>query len=114
MESAQISSHPDRKDAAVVNFTERYKAEQFITNARNIPHVGKVELAWMNNASQTQSFTPSFDNSQADVVDGSSDHAVDQFGSANPGGGKDVRMEEVSRGEMDYDVADDDDRWLAD
>ena len=102
MESAQIASHTDRKDAAVVAFTERYKAEQFYAQARDIPHIGKVELSWVANA-------PSAVTTAANPVPGSNGAQYTESGD------KDVRMgdgQDGARGDIDYDVADDDDRWL--
>lgn len=100
METANVSPHPDRKDAAVVAFQERYLAENFMNRAKEIPHIGKVELAW---AAAPVSSTPS-------------SFTAASFGNGNGNGSAmDTSMEEVidaGRADVDYDVADDDDRWL--
>lgn len=105
MESAEITPHADRKDAAVVKFTERYKAEQFYVQARNIPHIGKVELSWVPNV-QTGSVPVTPISAAMDVT----------MGEKVENEANDVKMDDGNdnggRAEVDYDVADDDDRWL--
>lgn len=98
MESAQVSPHPSRPDAAMLAFSERYQAEKFLNHVSDIPHIGKVELSWMPNPAPS---TPA---------------ATAQ---PTPELSKDVNMEEPQdlgpprpAAEMDYDVADDDDNWL--
>lgn len=96
METSEVSPHPDRKDAALVAFKERYVAENFMNRAKDIPHLGKVELAWVAAAPSTSTFTPvSFGNGNGSAMDTQMDESSD-----------------VGRAEVDYDVADDDDRWL--
>lgn len=102
MESATVTTHPDRKDAALLAFKERYLAEKFIGQAKDIPHIGKVELSWVANSNNTPAVpTPT---------------AFTAGGNGVGGGSGDVKMDEAAdmgpRGEVDYDVADDDDRWL--
>jgi len=106
MESVGVSSHPARKDAAVLSFKERYMAEKFLGQAKDIPHIGAVELSWM--ANQNIAAPSTFSAAPAS--------ASNTFANGN-GGDKDIKMEEahdVGRAEVDYDVADDDDRWLMD
>jgi len=109
MESASITPHPDRKDAAVVAFKERYKAEQFLgAAAREIPHIGKCELTWVPNSQLS--------GVAAVTVAGGVTAAGDLANIASAGEA-DVSMgeeQETGRGAADvnYDVADDDDRWL--
>jgi hypothetical protein len=77
---------------------------QFISTATEIPNVGKVELFWVNNtptAAPAAATTPAkqetaIDNDVAmgEHANGSTDHSV-------------------RSGEVDYDVADDEDRWMA-
>lgn len=101
MESAEVSAHPERKDAALLSFKERYLAEKFIGQANDIPHIGKVELSWVAN-SNVPAQTP------ISATPGSS-----ALGNGN--GEKDVSMDDAQdsgRAELDYDVGDDDDRWL--
>jgi len=48
MDSATLSKHPDREDAVLLAFPQRYEGENFMSAAGNsdIPHIGKVELSW--------------------------------------------------------------------
>ena len=105
MESASISTHPDRKDAAIVAFKERYKAEQFLLTAgKEIPHIGKCELNWVPNnqlsgtAAATVAGTPA--SSATDNSNGEADMEMED------------ERQQRGRGDNDYDVADDDDRWI--
>jgi len=112
MESATITPNPERKDAAIVAFTERYRAEQFLAAAsKEIPHIGKCEVTWVPNAqlSGVAAATVSSGPGAASGTDGSNAEAL---------GNVDVRMVESHDGgrtaaEVDYDVADDDERWMA-
>lgn len=96
MDAATITAHPDRKDAAYIAFDQRYRAESFLgAAAADIPHVGKCELSWAPN-SVVAIDTSSKDEAMADAT-------LDSAGSR-----------QAQRGDPDYDVADDDARWLAD
>ncbi|KAJ9636700.1 hypothetical protein H2199_007694 [Coniosporium tulheliwenetii] len=97
--------HPDRPATLVVAFKERYLAEDFINNTTSIPKIGKPDLSWVPNpplppvSSSTlnaaaTAFTPQ--GSDQDV-------AMGEGANGNHGGG----------GDVDYDVADDEDRWMA-
>ena len=111
MESATISPHPSRSDAAVIAFTERYKAEHFLASAgaSEIPHLGKCEITWLPNAQ-----VPA--GAAAVVAE-----KVQSNGHGNGNGngeddGGDSRMDDGGRREVEHDVDvadDDDDRWLA-
>ena len=85
-----LSKHPDRADAALVAFEERYRAEIFMNAAKakaatgGIPHVGQVELGWVPNAPVT--------NGANGTPDG-------------------VKTEVTMDMDPSFDVADDDDRW---
>ncbi|GAB7337002.1 hypothetical protein MBLNU457_g2417t2 [Dothideomycetes sp. NU457] len=106
MESASISTHPDRKDAAIVAFKERYKAEQFLASAgREIPHIGKCELSWVPNNQLS--------GAAAATVAGNSTPAssTTETGFAEPDMEMDDERQQLGRG-GEYDVADDDDRWM--
>lgn len=61
-EQATLSNHPDRKDAAMLVFEERYRAEAFIASTKGpdgIPNIGAVETAWMPNPISATQTTPS-------------------------------------------------------
>lgn len=111
METADVAPHPDRKDAALLSFKERYLAEKFLGQAKEIPHIGNVELSWAANPNP-----PTFSTPTALTGATTSAFGTTALGNGSAGGG-DIKMEEaggdVGRGaEVDYDVADDDDRWL--
>ena len=84
-----IDPHPSKPGAQIVAFKDRFTAESFLHGTKDIPGVGKVELMWVN--------TP-----LAPVVIGMKD------------GSGDTGMVEAGeeRKEVDYDVAEDDDRWM--
>lgn len=95
MEAATVQAHPDRGDAALVSFSQRYQAEQFWKAAfKEIPHVGKCELSWVTNSAVQKAAG----NDTGDVL-------MDAGAEPSPTG---------QRADVDYDVADDDDRWLVD
>lgn len=96
MESATIQPSSERQDAALVSFTERYKAESFVSAAaKEIPHIGKCELSWVPNAVVAAPYSAT----------GLDDVNMDSNVAETPTNG--------SRADIDYDVADDDNRWLA-
>ncbi|OCK82362.1 hypothetical protein K432DRAFT_472427 [Lepidopterella palustris CBS 459.81] len=101
-----IEPHPDRKDAQVVTFGERYIAESFIATATNIPNVGKVELSWVQNAPGVTASTTASATIKRDQPSVDNDVKMDEHanGSTDNGG---------RGGDVDYDVADDEDRWMA-
>ncbi|QIX00750.1 hypothetical protein AMS68_006267 [Peltaster fructicola] len=58
LEHAVLSKHPDREDAAMVAFEERYRAENFkAATASGIPNIGAVEVSWMTNPANTNGTT---------------------------------------------------------
>lgn len=77
-------------------------AEKFLAQAKDIPHIGNVELSW----AATPSHAPSTLAASSDTI-----------AAAALNNGTDVKMDEApetTKAEVDYDVADDDDRWLID
>ncbi|PSK36159.1 hypothetical protein B9Z65_5974 [Elsinoe australis] len=135
IQSAKVSKHLTKDDVALVMFAERYKAEMFLgavqTAKNELPHVGKVEIAWVPNAEVPAESFP--DGGQAGTSGESSvvgtwsgnasaggDDAMEDVGGeqgeANGDGNGESAAHESGQGpmEMNYDVADDDDRWLAD
>jgi hypothetical protein len=106
MESTQISAHPSRTDAAMLAFSERFQAEQFLNHGSEIPHIGKVELSWMPNP-VTSPFS-------AAATDTSKDTNMDESMDVGGGASAAAAARPAATAEMDYDVADDDDNWLVD
>jgi RNA-binding protein 26 len=97
LEHAELSKHPDRSDAALLAFEERYRAENFMAAAgasSGIPHIGQVELSWQPNPPVTI------------VNDANGNEAQEDYK-------MDVSEPNAPAVEsMDaFDVADDDDRW---
>ncbi|KAF2816816.1 uncharacterized protein BDZ99DRAFT_456629 [Mytilinidion resinicola] len=96
-----IQPHPDRQDAQVVVFKERYIAEGFIGAASKIPNIGHVELSWVANPPITLTTEDPTPSKQDEVLE--DDTKMEEFGN----GSTDFRS-----ADMDYDVADDEDPWM--
>lgn len=94
-EYESIEPNPDRSDSLVVAFKERYLAEKLMFGTTDIPSVGKVELSWVAN--------PPVTPSAMQVEQQSEDSAMENAGGTANG--------HENMGEVDYDVADDDDSW---
>jgi len=97
LEHAELSKHPDRSDAALLAFEERYRAENFMAAAgasSGIPHIGQVELSWQPNPPVTIVNNANGNEAQEDYkMDVSEPNAP--------------AVESMDA----FDVADDDDRW---
>ncbi|GAM84414.1 hypothetical protein ANO11243_024100 [Dothideomycetidae sp. 11243] len=114
---ARVSAHPSRPDAALVVFTERFRAELFVTAVATaggaVPHLGKVDVGWVANADVPSGAFPDAQKQGEDAAavngtwDQPGDEAQSQMQVEAPQG-----REEPRRGEVDYDVADDDSRWM--
>lgn len=94
-----IEQHAEKPDIQIVTFKDRKTAERFMYGTKNIPSVGKVELAWVNTPPPVRPAT----KQEGD------DDAV--MGNADTNGGQPSTTAEAA--EVDYDVAEEDDRWLA-
>lgn len=81
-------------------FKDRFTAEQFIYGTKDIPGVGKVELGWVNTP-----LPPVKLNTKS--VDATLDSKDTGMGDANADGDNGDKA-----GEVDYDVAEEDDRWM--
>lgn len=100
LEHAELSKHPDRADAALLAFEERYRAENFMAAAgasSGIPHIGQVELSWQPNPPIT--IVPN--GSSGNGNEAQEDYKMDVSEPAAPA------VESMDA----FDVADDDDRW---
>ncbi|KAF2456240.1 hypothetical protein BDY21DRAFT_348342 [Lineolata rhizophorae] len=106
-----VEPHPERPDTQVVTFKERYVAEMFINAAPTIAGVGKVELSWVQGAPAaaapaTKASHPSAPSAPI-APGGRDDTAMGGAGSSSaPGSGPEPPKE------VEYDVAEDDDRFF--
>ncbi|KAH7039444.1 hypothetical protein B0J12DRAFT_675622 [Macrophomina phaseolina] len=118
-----IDTYPEGgKNAMVIAFKERYIAENFISQSQEIPTIGKVQLSWApnpptaNSASKPASAINSAAGSpsatgggiDADTVMGGASNADVGAGATSVGAGA-----AGGGGGEEFDVADDEDRWMA-
>lgn len=116
-----IEAHPEKPDTQIVTFKDRKTAERFMYGGgagKNIPGVGAVELAWVNSSSSSPLPPPAKAMAMATAVKG--DDADGDATMGNNGGqanGGTTTTTHASGGvdnvEVDYDVAEEDDRWMA-
>ena len=81
----------------VITFKDRYTAEQFIYGPKEIPSAGKVDFSWVNTPLPSAAAVQSF----GDRDTGMTNASLDGDNHADKGAG-----------EVDYDVAEEDDRWM--
>ena len=105
-----IEPNPDRKDSQLVTFKDRFTAEKFMYGDTDIPSVGKVELAWVNTPLPPVGSATAVKQQDGDAH--MPDRDGDGSGSATATVDGGVRAA-VAVAEVDYDVAEDDDRWMA-
>ncbi|KAM3423241.1 hypothetical protein BST61_g689 [Cercospora zeina] len=93
-ETASLSRHDDKQNAALITFEERYQANIFMATIRNpnFPLYGQIELSWHAG--------PILSNDSHDT-----DTKIEDLSS-----NADAQREDPSNVE-DYDVAHEDDRW---
>ena len=121
-----IEPHSENPNTQIVTFKDRRTAEKFMFGSKDIPGVGKVELAWVNGP--LPSVASSAVKSEHD-----SDGKMKIEGNGGTGGktGDNAKVKEEGDGDgdgakgnghvivpeaaadVDYDVAEDDDRWMA-
>ncbi|KAF2262187.1 hypothetical protein CC78DRAFT_535065 [Lojkania enalia] len=124
-----IDPHPDRPNTQIITFKERYVAEMFLDASLDIPELGKVDCSWVSNTIPIAPETavpavPAVSTTVKLTETEKPDQPVPE---------RDINMEEESKenkekkptitaeettgnninGEADYDVADDEDRWIA-
>lgn len=114
-----IDTYPEGgKNAMVIAFKERYIAENFIAQSQDIPSIGKVQLSWAPNlpnanskpASVTDNSAPGSPSAMTGVEDtGMGGGGADTSAGAVSAGGAGA----VGAGGEEFDVADDEDRWMA-
>ncbi|KAL9104029.1 MAG: hypothetical protein Q9163_000968 [Psora crenata] len=92
-----IDSHPEKPDTLIITFKERKTAEVFLYGPKEIPSIGKVEFGWYN----------------APVNNPTKPASMSGNGTVDMSGGGAGEDHEAEKGpvEVDYDVAEEDDRW---
>ncbi|KAF2109888.1 hypothetical protein BDV96DRAFT_651458 [Lophiotrema nucula] len=105
IEHESIDPHPDKVDTQIITFKERYVAEIFLTQAHEIPNIGKLEFEWVPNATTLAS------NNKLDPP--ATDKRTEADGKVENEEKKVEEEDDMSISDGDYDVADDEDRWGA-
>ncbi|KAF1811645.1 hypothetical protein P152DRAFT_449926 [Eremomyces bilateralis CBS 781.70] len=120
-----IEKHPEKADAQVVTFKERYVAEQFIAagSTTSITSLGKLDLSWVQ-----QTFPPPTSAPQSTADSGlprSGANQVSETTNGDSGKDKELDMPDLESAaaavdavvgrseEYDPDIADDTDRWMS-
>ena len=91
----------DARDAMTVSFKDRFTAEKFMYGGKAIPGVGKVELAWVS--------TP-LPPVRTEQIDANGDTDMGLPNATTEGNG--ARDSGHQTAEVDYDVAEEDERWM--
>lgn len=91
-------------------FKDRFTAERFFYGTKDIPNVGRVDFAWVSEplAPVNGAVAKNGDMEMADG-DGNADGELAEKAPAASGTGVDGKERER---EVDYDVAEEDDRWV--
>ncbi|KAI4122140.1 MAG: hypothetical protein LQ341_007332, partial [Variospora aurantia] len=114
-----IETHPEKPDTQIVTFKDRKTAERFMYGGgagKNIPGVGAVELAWVNSSSSSSPLPPPGKAMATATVkgdDADGDATMGNSGGHANGGTTTHASGGVDNVEVDYDVAEEDDRWMA-
>ncbi|KAK4690823.1 hypothetical protein P7C71_g6049, partial [Lecanoromycetidae sp. Uapishka_2] len=87
----------DKPDTQIITFKDRLTAESFMYGGKGIPSLGKLELSWYNAPSVSAPASAKPATLDGDLSMGGAD-ADGDTGHPVPA-------------EMDYDVAEEDDRW---
>ncbi|KAH7371142.1 hypothetical protein BKA66DRAFT_470221 [Pyrenochaeta sp. MPI-SDFR-AT-0127] len=106
-----IERHPEQPDTLIITFKERYQAEMFLDDSRNIPDVGKLELAWIPNDA-FGGIKSSTVTSAADNGNGSDDESSATIEELEKPVGPVEADQQGSGADADMDVADDVDQWM--
>ena len=102
-EYESITPHPDRpENTQVITFKDRFTAEKFIYGTKDVPSVGKLEFEWIDVPLPPAKVVKK-DDGDTGMTGASADgnNGMDK-GMGMGGGGA----------EVDYDVAEEDDRWM--
>lgn len=100
-----IDSPPDRADLLIITFKDRFTAERFLHGPKDIPGVGHVELNWVNNNTTSPPTGPSGSLPSYQGSNAKADVAMERIEAEDSGADR-------GAGEVDYDVAEEDDRWM--
>lgn len=113
-EYASVAQNPDREDSQIVTFTERFVAEQLMYGPTTIPGVGKVEFSWVPSSASSAPMPTAKAGPSGDKDEIMDTEDADRLGGME---GDDAHTAyehakiHTADGGMDYDVADDEDRW---
>ncbi|KAF2849777.1 hypothetical protein T440DRAFT_499643 [Plenodomus tracheiphilus IPT5] len=107
-----IERHPEQPASLILTFNERYQAEMFLDESRNLSGVGKLDFAWVPNDAFGGVKTAARVE-DADVSDGESSATVgeDEVKPETEGGVVKIEQDDEAE-DADMDVADDVDQWL--
>lgn len=97
---------PGLNDGLTVTFKDRFTAEKFMYGPKDLPSIGKVEMTWVNTP-----LPPVQLGASQTARRGSQDDDTEMAGSNAEGFGAGGGNTASKEAEMDYDVAEDDDRW---
>lgn len=106
-----IDTPPDRIDHQIITFKDRFTAERFLHGPKDIPGVGQVELSWVNNNTSAPAAGTSGSISSSSLHGGGGGGKGDGRASMERTEPDDSGAER-GVGEVDYDVAEEDDRWM--
>ena len=93
-----IETHPDRTDFQVISFKDRFTAEQFMYGPKDIPSVGRLEFSWVNSPLPPGRASQKHTANEGDTG----------MGEASADGDNSDKV----AADVDYDVAEEDDRWM--
>lgn len=95
----------------IITFKDRFTAERFLHGPKDIPGVGQVDLSWVNNSLSS--------STSATASAGGVGLVPSPHGAGKAGGGTAMERVETDEsgvdrgaGEVDYDVAEEDDSWM--
>ncbi|KAI9830912.1 MAG: hypothetical protein M1819_005294 [Sarea resinae] len=125
-EFENIEANPDRKDSQIITFKDRGTAEKFMYSGKDIPSVGKVDFSWINTPLPPISVPTSTSTSASKPQPPPQQHQQQQQQQAevpsatnnNNDGDAAMADHDAADGaahrnaDVDYDVADDEDRWM--
>lgn len=92
-----------RKDSVIISFKDRFTAERFMAGPKSIPNVGDVEFEWLKSAGQSVHHTTSI------IVKSDNDNG-DSTRSENHKTNEEVQGTKHE----EFDVAEDDERFMVD